>query len=208
MSKRLGLPISVALAISVGGIVLLGYFLEIELLQVLRQAFLQWAVVLSAVALLLGVVNLLAAHWRKATTSTKGAGYSMILIASMIITIVVVGLYRPTGEWSQWIFKYVQLPAESSLLALVAVVLVYASARLLSRKPDAFSLVFIVTALIILMGTATLPFLEIPGLAEARAWIARLPAAAGARGILLGVALGALATGLRILIGSDRPYGG
>jgi hypothetical protein len=31
---------------------------------------------------------------------------------------------------------------------------------------------------------------------------------AGARGILLGVALGTVATGLRILIGADRPYGG
>jgi hypothetical protein len=31
---------------------------------------------------------------------------------------------------------------------------------------------------------------------------------AGARGILLGVALGSLTTGLRILIGADRPYSG
>jgi len=31
---------------------------------------------------------------------------------------------------------------------------------------------------------------------------------AGARGILLGVSLGVIATGVRILIGSDRPYGG
>ncbi len=31
---------------------------------------------------------------------------------------------------------------------------------------------------------------------------------AGARGILLGVALGSVTTGLRILMGVDRPYGG
>jgi hypothetical protein len=29
---------------------------------------------------------------------------------------------------------------------------------------------------------------------------------AGARGILLGVALGTVATGLRVLLGIDRPY--
>jgi hypothetical protein len=28
------------------------------------------------------------------------------------------------------------------------------------------------------------------------------------RGILIGVALGALTTGLRVLFGADRPYGG
>jgi hypothetical protein len=33
-------------------------------------------------------------------------------------------------------------------------------------------------------------------------------ASGGARGILIGVALGTIATGLRILMGVDRPYGG
>jgi len=33
-------------------------------------------------------------------------------------------------------------------------------------------------------------------------------ATAGARGILIGIALGALTTGLRVLFGVDRPYGG
>jgi hypothetical protein len=30
---------------------------------------------------------------------------------------------------------------------------------------------------------------------------------AGARGLLLGVALGAIATGARVLLGLERPYG-
>jgi hypothetical protein len=33
-------------------------------------------------------------------------------------------------------------------------------------------------------------------------------ASGGARGILIGVALGTIATGLRVIIGSDRPYDG
>jgi hypothetical protein len=37
-------------------------------------------------------------------------------------------------------------------------------------------------------------------------WVLRVPTMAGARGILLGVALGIIATGLRILLGADRPY--
>jgi hypothetical protein len=45
-------------------------------------------------------------------------------------------------------------------------------------------------------------------LAELRSWIARVPAAAGARGLILGVALGIVATGLRVLAGVDRPYEG
>jgi hypothetical protein len=30
----------------------------------------------------------------------------------------------------------------------------------------------------------------------------------GARGLLIGIALGTLLTGLRVLFGADRPYGG
>jgi hypothetical protein len=37
--------------------------------------------------------------------------------------------------------------------------------------------------------------------------ITLVPATAGARGLLLGVALGAIATGLRVFLGFDRPYG-
>jgi hypothetical protein len=37
-------------------------------------------------------------------------------------------------------------------------------------------------------------------------WILNVPTLAGVRGILLGVALGTIATGLRILLGADRPY--
>ena len=33
-----------------------------------------------------------------------------------------------------------------------------------------------------------------------------VPTLAGARGIMLGVALGTIAVGLRVLLGADRPY--
>jgi hypothetical protein len=39
-------------------------------------------------------------------------------------------------------------------------------------------------------------------------WITQVIALGGARGILIGVALGTLTTGLRVLFGADRPYGG
>jgi hypothetical protein len=115
----------------------------------------------------------------------------------------------PTGAASMWIFNNIQLPVESSLAALLVVVLAYACIRLLNRRPNSFSIIFVVTVLAVLAGTAPLLLSEaVPQLGWIRTLIIQIPAVAGARGILLGIALGTLAVSLRILMGVDRPYGG
>jgi hypothetical protein len=198
-------------AISVGLIVLLGYFINIGTLINLRQILLHWAVILAAVALIVGVLNLLSVHLKKVTHREKGAGYSLVIVSSLLITILVVGISGMTGDWSKWLFNNVQVPAESSLMGLIAVVLVYAIARLFNKRITLFSLVFVFTVLLVILGSVPIFGIEIPGLHGPnglRAILMRLAAVAGARGILLGVALGTIATGLRVLLGADRPYGG
>jgi hypothetical protein len=205
------LPISVVIAIAFGLVVLLGFFIPLPLLVSLRLIFLRWAVILSAVALLVGVGNLALVHWRKVAGGRSEALYSTILLLSMAATLVIAGWQGPTGFGSLWIFNYIQVPVETSLMALLAVLLAYACARLFYRRPTLFSLIFALTALIVLLGTAPLLGFNIPGLQGPdglRALIVQIPAAAGARGILLGVALGIIATGLRVLMGAERPYGG
>jgi hypothetical protein len=207
--KRRG-PISfliIAITIAVGLVVLLGYFVNFPTLITIREIFVRWAVILTSIALLVGVMNLLTVHWRRVTKAQAGGVYSVILLIAFAISFAVFIFFGPTGYWSLWIFNSIQVPAESSLMALLAVVLAYAGARLFSRRINMFSLVFLLTALAVLLGMATIPIINAPLLGDVRSWIAQVPAVAGSRGILLGVALGTIATGLRVLIGSDRPYG-
>jgi hypothetical protein len=192
-----------------GGIVLLGYFLELPWLQDLRLMFVDWAVILAAVALLVGVLNLARVHWNRVRSPQKGASQSLVLIVSMLATLVVIIVFGgPTTPWSMWIYDHILLPVETSLLALLAVVLIYAFARMFRRGITFPTLVFAGVVLFVLIGAFSLPGLELPGLRELRAWLTQVWALAGMRGILLGVALGTIATGLRVLLGSDRPYGG
>ena len=95
-------------------------------------------------------------------------------------------------------------------MAVLAVTLIYASIHLLRRRLTLVSVIFLVTALLILLGSAPLPFLgNVPILSDLISpLVSQVFATAGVRGILLGVALGTLTTGLRILLGADRPYGG
>ena len=202
-------PVSTAIAILVGILVLLGYFIPVEPLLTVRATLLQWAVIVAGFALLAGVINLFQVHWSRVKTGQSGSFYSMTLILSLLLTLVLAGYYDPTSTVAGWIFTNIQLPVESSLLALLTILLIYAGVRLLRRRMNALSVIFLLTALVVLLGTAPLLVVgEVPVLTSIRNIIVQIPAVAGARGLLLGIALGAVATGIRVLMGADRPYGG
>ena len=200
-----------AIAIAFGMLILAGYFIALPILADLRVILLNLAVVLTGFAVLVGIANLLLVHIKKIRRKQNGATYSLILVAALITTLVIGLLPQQMRNIGlPFIFNSIQLPVEASLMAMLAVTLTYASIRLLRRRLNLLSVIFLMTALLVLFGTASLPFLgEVPGLSGVvRPIITQIFAAAGARGILLGVALGTLTTGLRILFGADRPYGG
>ena len=200
-----------AVASASGFIVLLGYFIDLEALIVLRILLIQWAVLLAAAALLIGLFNLLSVHWNKVSLQEDGWPYSALLILFFLVTLVLGMLFGPDYQAVLLLFEYVQVPIEASLLALLAISLSLAGFRLLSRRKDLLSFAFMGTALIVLLGTAPWPIggnsFIFEGVSIFRAWLSQVWATAGARGILLGVALGAITTGLRVLLASDRPYG-
>jgi hypothetical protein len=44
--------------------------------------------------------------------------------------------------------------------------------------------------------------------ADVRNWLVEVPVSAGTRGILIGVALGTVTVGVRVLVGQDRSFRG
>lgn len=202
--------ISTAIAIAAGAIVLLGYFFTNPVLVNVRIELVNWAVILAAFAIFVGLVNLVGVHSNKVRKKQKGSIYSMILVISLLVTLILGLVYRPEHKIVAGLFNAVQLPVEASLMALLAVSLTYTSIRLLRRQLNLMSIIFLSVALLILLGTAALPFLgNIPILSDMiRPFLTQVLAAGGARGILIGVALGTLTIGLRVLFGVDRPYGG
>ena len=214
-------PISVAIAIGVGIIVLLGYFFgtnasgEITLLGILQSYFLRGAVVVAGVALLVGVSNLTAVHIKRIKQGESI--YSLITVLALLLTLLVgaydLGMTYFQGEsglrYTRWIFENIQLPIESSLMAIIAVSLTYAAIRLLSHRLNFMSVVFSVVVIILLVGAIpAISASDFNILSSIRNWVMSVPVVGGTRGIVLGMAMGIIATGIRILLGTDRPYGG
>ena len=199
--------VAAGVAIAFGLLVLLGYFLPAGMLLEIRLALVQGAAILAAVAILVGVFNLFGVHWHKIRTRQKNSVYSILLIFSLFGT-AVLGMVGTNNPVLSFALNAIIVPAETALLALLAVTLIYASARLLRHRADAMSILFLGIAVVILLVSAPLPFGKIPGAEIVNWFITQFFAVAGARGILIGAALGALTTGLRVLFGIDRPYGG
>ena len=202
------------IAIASGLLVLLGYFLP-QIFGGLGGHMLQWAIFLAAFAMLVGILNLVSAHIKKISTRQRGAAYSAVLLLALVLTLALVSLDLATGDngpagfWSLWLFNSIQIPIEISLLALLAIVLALTAARMLGRRPNTFTVIFLLTVVIVLLGAAPLYLVgEVAPLNTLRSLATNLLAVGGARGLLLGVALGTIATGLRVLMGADRPYGG
>jgi hypothetical protein len=135
--------------------------------------------------------------------------YSALLLIALVVTFLFAMILRPGHAAMKIILSGIIIPVEAALMGLLTVSLLYAAMRLLRRRADLMSLVFLITAVLLILGSATLPFGNMPVLGSfLRPWIAQILALGGARGILIGVALGTLTTGLRVLFGADRPYGG
>jgi hypothetical protein len=196
-----------AIAIAAGLFVLVAAFFP--QLDELGAFFVDLVVILAAFALLLGVVNVLRVHGSKLRERQPGSIYSLVLIASMLV-VIAIGLPafsdQPSGPSQpvvQWIFYNIQAPIQASLSALLVFLTVTATARLLRvRSPE--SAVMLAVVFLVLVGQVTAGLLPVwPTIKD---WILDVPVMAAVRGILLGVALGAVLTGIRLLLGVERPY--
>jgi hypothetical protein len=171
--------------------------------------FIDTAIVIATFALFLGVINVLRVHARKIGEGQSGVAYSLVLIASMLL-VLVLGLPALPGQASgpsqpivKWIFDNIQVPIQASLSALLAFFVVTAASRLLLVR-NLESSVMLVVAVLVLLGQVAYGLLPI--FADLKEWILDVPTLAGVRGIVLGVALGAVLTGIRLLLGVERPY--
>lgn len=195
-----------AVAIGVGILVLLPYVFGGAELEALGALLVQWAMILGAFALLLGAFNLIRVHARRIREG-RGALYSAVLLVAMIV-VLLLGLWRgPEYLWMRWLFDYVQVPLQAAFFSLSAFFVATAAWRAL-RVRDGGSLVMVVVAVLVLLAQVPLGERIWPDLVVLKDRLLAVPITAGARGILLGVVLGSVVTGLRVLGGIDRPYRG
>ncbi len=190
------------------------------------EMLLEWARIIGAFALILGLASLFRTHWDKIRRRQAQWGYSVVTLASFAF-MVWAGIIYGTGEGPvgqrlvtvksgalfEWLFNNVQVPLDATMFALLAFFIASAAYRTF-RARNFEAVLLIIAAIIIMLGRV--PMAELLHLPHGEAidtrmpqiyeWIMQFPAVAGKRGILFGVALGAIATSLRIMLGIERSH--
>jgi len=196
-----------AFAIASGLIVLAGYFFPVQPLIQLQLVLTDWAIIIAGFAVLIGIFNLIAVQMERIRLRQRGSTYGAVLVLSLILTFGFGLLLGPNDPFMRLAVDAVIVPVEATLMAILAVTLIYASIRLLRRRLDLMSVVFLFIAIVFLLAVMPTPFGNFPG-SDFIIDVTGMFSRGGARGLLLGIALGTLLTGLRVLFGIDRPYGG
>jgi MFS family permease len=193
-----------------GFLVQSGTWLGDRLLPI-QWALVNWAVTIAAFAILLGVLNVIAVHADRLTGRKPGWFYSAVLILSALV-VLIVGLgeifyYPEDNLWNPGlspIFVWVLVPLQAAAAALLPFILSYAAFRMLRQGHQKGVFVFLISALVVLIGQSPLPGLN-GALGEFRdVWFSWL-AIPGLRAVLIGIALGITMTALRLIMGIDRP---
>ncbi|MGB9674322.1 MAG: hypothetical protein ACPL3P_09310 [Anaerolineales bacterium] len=211
MKRKIATPFSFAIAALAGVIVLLGYFVDFPLVSQFRASLLQIALILGAVALMMGVFNMARVHWMQLRKEKGNALIHITFYIGLIGTLLLggwLGIGNPLGHW---LYEGVVIPVEASLMAVMAISLTYLLTKIVNRRKDLPSIVFLITVLLGLLSAASFLGQNITFLSGENALVKsllQLVSNGAMRGILIGVALGSIATGLRVLFGSDKPYGG
>ncbi len=189
-----------------GILILAGYYFQVRSGGVLA-VLIQWVVLLISTAALIGIGYLLRSHIIRILKQKKGRIASVILLVSFVTTLVMGFVYSLDSEIFRELVLNVQIPVEVSLLAVLSVILFSSSTRLIKvRGWTPLSISFFFSALVFLF--LDLGWLRADSSTPAAVvlnLIRRLPSA-GARGILLGMALGGLIVGLRVLLAKERPF--
>jgi hypothetical protein len=181
----------------------------------ISQGLVQIVTIVGAIAVIVGILNLLGVHMSK--LPTRQGLYSAITIITFLAVLVIhlverfgifkvslpAGVVSDTPLISLTLIDVVQVVIETALSGMLFFFLVFAAYRLMRRNVTAWSLLFVATLVIILIG-----FIQPSGtlLANLREWMLRVPVSAGTRGLLIGIAIGTVTVGVRVLIGQDRLF--
>jgi hypothetical protein len=190
---------------------LLGTFFILEIfvphhgVHAVADVLLEWALIISAAAYILGIVNIVQVNVPHIRRREADWPYKVVLLVSAF-TMTALGLvWGRDSAGYLWIFNHVFQACNATMFSLLAFFIASAAFRAFRvRNSEAFLL--LLAAIIVMFGRLSVAEMIWDGFLDMAAWTLDFPNNAGKRAILIGIALGAVSTGLRVILGLERSH--
>jgi hypothetical protein len=204
----------------IGLFMILSFFVPHQAVSVPADFLQASAVILVAFGYVLGGANALRVNFDAIYRRQPGWGYKVVLVVSLLATVTIGAIEGPgflnEGMRSKWIYDWIYSPMSSTMFALLAFFIASAAFRAFRIRTVEAGLLA-AAALIVMLGRVPLGDLMtdwalkwFPGgnlhLSTIQQWIMDVPQNTAKRAILIGAALGVMATGLRVILGIERSY--
>ena len=198
----------------VGFLMVLGPFIPERNFTSVRTELEEWAIIVRAFAAVLGVANIARISTLRISRRERDWLYHIPLLAGLVLMmgIGVGGSLAPApvfgiGEGTLFndLYNHVYVPMQGTMFALLAFYIASAAFRAF-RVRSFEALLLAVAAVLVMLGRVPIGAVIWDQLPTISDWIMNIPNNAAKRAILIGAALGAIATGLKVILGLERNY--
>lgn len=196
--------VPLALTMIFGIFMVIEFFIPNQLVSGIGSELQQWTIIVAAAAIVLGVVNVGRIHANKIRERRKDWGYSIFLIAGLVtMGVLGVGFGIAEGSLFDNLYLNAYVPMQGTMFSLLAFYIASAAFRAFRiRSLDAALLA--IAAIIVMIGRVPVGNAIWDKLPEIQSFIMDVPNLAAKRAILIGAALGAISTGMKIILGIER----
>ncbi len=212
--------VPVIIAFLSGLAMILAFFLNPEKFGDIEGEMLQWATIIAGFTLLLGVVSIVRVNWRSVKRLESGWFNKAALLFALFITAIPAVIPvswsplfgRDNGSIYDWLFTYPNAQMQSTMFAMLAFYIASAAYRAFRARTTEATLLLLTAVIVMLwripMGESVFAAIspDLPDLINT--YVMGGVNVAVQRGIIIGGALGAAATALRVILGIERTYMG
>jgi len=190
---------------------LIGFFVPHPAVRTFYDEIQQWVIVVVGATYVLGVANLLRINLQQVSTRARDWPYKIVLLIGML-AMMAVGFtngehYLDSNSGFTWMYNTFYSPMTATMFSLLAFFIASAAFRAF-RIRTFEALLLAIAAFILMIGRVPIGNAIHPAIPAAADWLMEIPQNAAKRGILIGAAIGVMATGIRLILGMERTYGG
>jgi len=196
--------IYIAITMITGLLMIVDFFVDAGALNTVAAELRNWVVILTYFAVVLGLVNISIFHTKRITKRSSKWIYSAWLIF-IIVSVTLLGVFGGTEHpMYKFLFQNIYGVLGPCGYGIMAFFIASAAYRVL-RVKNIEALVLLLAVVLTLLYRAPIGGI-IPLVPEIGDWIQSVPSTGGMRGIIIGMAIGAIGMGLRVLLGHERGY--